>query len=532
MRSASWLLSMALVLVACGGGGDGRAELPEAPVAPGPETPAPGETPAAPAPQSPAGSFQLEAPSDQLVVRNSKQTTFDVSVVRSGSFAGEVALDLAEVPAGITAALTESGGGAAITLTATDSAKLGDGSVLVRGTSGGVVREARVRFVVPGVAGKLDPTFGNAGFSPTVTGAPQAMAMDAKGRTLLAAYDVQGKQALLARFGADGQPDTTFDLDGFMTSPLIPGAVDSAPTAILPLSDGSLLVAGGAFDGVTTRACLSKLDDKGALVTAFGAKGWVCADAALGTFKPRALAVGPDGSLYVGGTAVTATLDDLAVLKLTPGGTVDTTFGASGLAVHARSGQQRVKGLSVDSKGRIVVGGDCSDVKMACMWRLDAKGGVDPLLPGGLALAAVGMLETYTQAMALSPSDETFFVGGTGTSHLGVVAFGADGGPLASFGSNGWQTFALTQAETLVAAAWDDGKLLVAGVAYPTPMDARPFVARMHADGQLDGGFGTGGSEVLAVNTPCSVTRLALSPGRATALVEGSLSFRVARLWR
>jgi hypothetical protein len=128
-----------------------------------------------------------------------------------------------------------------------------------------------------GADGRLDPHFGREGRQPVAISAtndaPTSLRVDAGGRVWLAGASISADQplAVVERFAPDGSPDIRWGIQGRVQ--LNPGGIAVKPNDLLPLSDGSVLVAGVAANLDPTRAIVFHLKADGTLDLAFGDRG-------------------------------------------------------------------------------------------------------------------------------------------------------------------------------------------------------------------------------------------------------------------
>jgi hypothetical protein len=140
---------------------------------------------------------------------------------------------------------------------------------------------------------------GNAAFMLPAGGeSPSSIRVDATRRIWLASTGLAGTQPqpIIARFLADGSADVHWGVQGRVQ--LSPGGLAVRPNDLLPLSDGSVLVAGETSAGTTTHAVVFHLQPDGSLDRAFGNAGvWQRAgdDGAVAT----SLAASLDGQVAV-----------------------------------------------------------------------------------------------------------------------------------------------------------------------------------------------------------------------------------------
>ena len=130
-----------------------------------------------------------------------------------------------------------------------------------------------------------------------------AVAIDDDGRIVAvgAYFDGVSIHTAVARFGADGSLDSSFGNGGIQTLGLyLAQYLEWPEIAVQP--DGSVLTFTGIGDGVSNPvSVLTRLTPSGVLDEAFGNRGIVTFDR---NFIPSAIAVRPDGTILVAGTAI------------------------------------------------------------------------------------------------------------------------------------------------------------------------------------------------------------------------------------
>ena len=122
-----------------------------------------------------------------------------------------------------------------------------------------------------------DEHFGRNGQTPFTLGAnndpPASVRVDATHRTWMVGASLAGNepQPVIARFLADGNADLRWGVQGKVQ--ITPAGVTLKPNDLLPLADGSVLVAGEVTGVVIPRAVVFHLDANGALDRHFGTGG-------------------------------------------------------------------------------------------------------------------------------------------------------------------------------------------------------------------------------------------------------------------
>ena len=186
------------------------------------------------------------------------------------------------------------------------------------------------RRLLSSTAGASDTTFGQHGMaSITVPGADFANALDMTlqpdGKILVAgsAELTSGVQDIaLARFNADGSPDTTFGTGGIVLTDF--SATDAEADRIV-LSGTQILVAGDANGDFA----VARYNSNGSLDTTFGTGGTTTLDLGSDDDKAFGVAVESNGTIVLDGQSG----GQLAVVGLNADGSLDSAFGTSGKTI-------------------------------------------------------------------------------------------------------------------------------------------------------------------------------------------------------
>jgi hypothetical protein len=159
-----------------------------------------------------------------------------------------------------------------------------------------------LRHLVQGA--QIDERFGRGGQTTFTLGgandAPTSVRVDAQRRVWMVGALVAGNQPqpVVARFQADGNPDLKWGVQGKLQ--LMPGGASVKPNDLLPLADGSVLVAGETAGVATPHAVVFHVAANGALDRAFGRGGlWQRPDAADTASAATSLAASSDGLVAV-----------------------------------------------------------------------------------------------------------------------------------------------------------------------------------------------------------------------------------------
>jgi uncharacterized delta-60 repeat protein len=442
LRRSLIAATVTVVLAACGGGSGTTAN----------EAPPAGNGGGAPSAPQPAGSFSVSVSQDKAIVFQGGTAVVRAQVARSGGFDGAVTVELSGLPAGVSASP----------------------AVIPAGAT-----ETPLTLSASATAPHSLPTLGTVAGSASVAGAPQRA-------TTPVTVTVRG---------VAGMVDTSF-AGGSHLTPV--GSSEDYAHAVAVQADGKVLVAGSSASNQGTRIAVVRYLRDGTVDTAFGIGGKAIAAVGSREDVARAIAVQPDGRIVVAGLSHQGTADyDFALVRFTPDGTPDTTFGNQGRVLTDFGGDSdRAFALLLMPDGRIVAGGQTNvnrtstgvDFALA-RYRADGQldtsfgtGGkvVAPILPGSTGDVVRGLaLQT------VNGSTRLLAVGGEGD--FTAARFTEAGALDAGFGQNGKVSglFGVSIGSAYAVTVLPSGEAVLAGHA------GHDFAAvRLTPDGQLDPRFG------------------------------------------
>jgi uncharacterized delta-60 repeat protein len=341
--------------------------------------------------------------------------------------------------------------------------------------------------------GSLDGSF-NPGTS--VNGSIEAVAVQPDGKIILGgSFNTFGDTARngIVRLNADGSADGAFQAD------LAPG-LNAPVSAVATQPDGKVIVGGyfTTFDGVVARKSIARLNAGGDLDASFDPGAGAATDSLASLFL-EAITVQPDGKILIGGnfTAFNGAARN-GIARLNADGSLDAGFNPASIV------RGFVSAVVLQPDGKILVGGSLYDgVTDKGLTRLNADGSLDAgFNPGASTFPSVS-------ALALQP-DRKILVGGftdiNGVPHAGIIRLNADGSLDAGFNRPADPTGAAFGTSIVALKLQPDGKIIVSGSFRTFGGVRRNGIARLNADGSLDGSFDAG--EAI----PGTVNALALQP--------------------
>jgi uncharacterized delta-60 repeat protein len=211
----------------------------------------------------------------------------------------------------------------------------------------------------------------------------------------------------------------------------------------------------------------------------------------------------PDGKIVVTGVIIGADGPDVLVVRYTPEGSLDTTFGSGGVVVTDVDNHSQDFGEAVALQGeKIVVAGDVSSpIQGFLLLRYNPDGSLDPSFDGDGKVVTPFLAEKVAAASTLRVSRTgKLFAGGMAeikeTSNFAVARYLVDGALDPGFGGgDGKVTLELGGHDVITALTQDAAnRLVVAGIGGPNNDIA---LARFKTNGSRDLAFGTGGKVLL-----------------------------------
>lgn len=346
-----------------------------------------------------------------------------------------------------------------------------DGKIVMAGgyESGSVAYFALARYKANGA---LDSTFGNNGkvttpFSSQAYGL--AVAIQADGKIVVAGWafnsSVSGNTKFaLARYNVNGSLDITFGSSGTLT--LILGALSQAYSLIIQ-PDGKILVAGRSENGTGTgKFELIRLNSNGGADVTFKNSSTLVG---IGYDYGNAIALQTDGKIVVAGESSSTTYTDFSLLRYKSDGNLDSSFGANGIVITDIAGTDKGKSVAIQADGKILVAG-YSDGSFALV-RYNTNGTLDNTFgTSGIAIKYIGSNNSYGRSVVIQ-SDGKILVGGytyndvAYYSSFALVRFNSNGGIDNTFGTAGVATTSIGTREDFgnSLALQPDGKILLAG---------------------------------------------------------------------
>jgi uncharacterized delta-60 repeat protein len=346
-----------------------------------------------------------------------------------------------------------------------------------------------------------------------------------------------------ARFNADGTLDTTFGSGtGKFSIDVNPATTTDRATCGGLQSDGKIIIGGYSRTGSgNDDFAIFRLNTNGTLDTTFGTSGIAKVDFNGGTDRANALAVLPDNSIVITGSAsdFNASADiDLALAKLTPNGALDTSFSGDGkLTVDLTDQTDTGNGITVQSDGKIVFCGFCqgtAGINISVVGRLTSTGVLDTTFGGGDGLYTATNTTTYDlKDVKVQADGKMVVVGSANVSNQldGLMMRLTSAGDLdTSFNTTGILVFPFsTLGDVLYSVVIQaDGKYVAGGFSLNTtpPNLTETVLVRVTSGGVPDSTFATAGIKKITLgsgnNRPVMIGQA--SDGKILVSMEGGAS--------
>ena len=340
----------------------------------------------------------------------------------------------------------------------------------------------------------------------------------------------------LARYNTNGTLDTSFGAKGKLTLDFA-GLNDSIGSVTVQL-DGKVVVAGYSKFAYNERFALARYNADGSVDSSFGINGQLTTDLGGQSFANQ-ISVRPNGKILVSGFS-NPDYPVFAMSRYNANGTIDTSFGTNGKTVTDFSGGYASSyGMGVQVDGKIILAGGVygptQQKTVFALARYSADGVLDATFGNnGKITTSFGALNGGGISLAMQGDGKIVVAGTVGSSTSSAFAlarYNSDGTLDTSFDVDGMVTTSFgIWPNAFSVMIQSDGKIVIAGTS-----DGVGVIARYNSNGTLDTTFDIDGIATVKTGLNTSFNGLVqqqdgriLTAGSASN--AGQLDFSVVRL--
>ncbi|MET7390600.1 Ig-like domain repeat protein [Streptomyces sp. NPDC005529] len=310
-----------------------------------------------------------------------------------------------------------------------------------------------------------------------------AVALQPDGKIVTAGQARAGSRfnTVVARFNTDGSLDTTFSGDGSSDVDVSGTGKDDVAYAVALQPDGKIVTAGDAVvNSTTSDTALARFNADGSPDTTFSDDGHTLVDLTEANNSDMAygVAIQSDGRIVTAGKAQSPSGDRTALARFTADGSLDTTFSDDGHTVAGLTGTSSdwAHAVALRPDGKIVTAGEATfdadqEGQRTAVAQFNTDGSPDTTFSedGNTVVALAGGGGDLATALALEPDGKIVTAGAAvlTNTHTAVARFNADGSPDTTFSDEGHAIVSLAgddQSDSAYAVALQpDGKIVTAG---------------------------------------------------------------------
>lgn len=358
-------------------------------------------------------------------------------------------------------------------------------------------------------AGTLDKTFGGGGviypnkglFKGKILGY-KSIVVQSDNKFLISGVNedntTYGDVALM-RCNPDGSLDKSFGGKGYVTTDI--QNVRNVGRSIALQKDNKIVAAAT----VENKVAVIRYNNNGSLDESFGNQGYNVTDLKYSCDDPYSIAVQDDQKIILSGNTGDGYVADFFVVRFNTNGTLDNSFGNSGISLIDIGGEDYAGCMAIQTDGKILIAGYTDALNKTnsnfVVARILSDGSLDTTFnKKGYNITALGedYLDSWCYSMGLQKDGKIVLVGAARYGLIAIdnilIRYNTDGSLDDSFGTNGIVITILGNLEAWSTdlAFQSDNKILVSGY-YRILNDQDIIVYRYNKDGAIDFSFGKGG---------------------------------------
>jgi uncharacterized delta-60 repeat protein len=342
------------------------------------------------------------------------------------------------------------------------------------------------------------------------------------------AFGRSGTDFAVVRINSDGIIDTSFDLDGMITTDF--GSEDEAVSVVSQL-DGKLLVAGTSGN----KFALARYNNNGSLDSSFSDDGKVIVEILSNRWNTVAtVKIQADGKILIAGTSSS----DFSLVRLNSDGSLDNTFGENGaVAIDIlKYSSDTAKSIVLQGDGKILVAGETyrsPDYNINyydfALMRFNADGSLDTSFnnDGIVTTNFDNQSSDFGESVSLQ-SDGKILVAGWSNGDFALVRYNSDGWLDSTFSvpEDSLQQFgpALFVENTTPVILAFEAQILDAELSTGGQYSGATLTLQRHGEPSPQDVFSSAGGTLTILNPGSYFSVDSVTIGRVTTNIAGTLT--------
>ena len=192
-----------------------------------------------------------------------------------------------------------------------------------------------------------------------------SVAIDGNGNIVAAGYSYNlenNNDYALVRYTSDGTLDATFDTDGIVTTAVGSLLFAASVNSVAIQDDGKIVAAGGTRANGNDYFVLARYNANGLPDTSFGSRGFVITkvgvactvDCYYENKGASSVSIQSNGKIVVAGSIYNGSNNDFALARYTTNGLLDTTFSGDGIVTTSVGDNTSAYSVAIQSTGEIL----------------------------------------------------------------------------------------------------------------------------------------------------------------------------------